>query len=170
MQGKDDKVCFIDGEGKITCPNVVPKHARRVSKLLAGAPLPPPGYLVTVNGKLIGTTFDSGDAFIGNVFVPITYKNQAEAVTEAMKHSRDSVEAELAVLESYGSFPEDKTVVWNQRMVLGRKETNNERGMRRIRETREALELQNRIEAEENAEYKTVVDGKGRSVRIKQTW
>lgn len=166
---KEDEVCFIDGKGNLVCREL-PKHAQRVARINGNVPPPPPSFLVLVNGAWVGTTMDSGDAFIGNVFIPTAFKNRAEAITEALKHGGDSVETKLEVYESYGSFPEDRVSVWDKQMVMGRPETRIERDMRRRRENREHLELQNRIQAEHQAEYRTVIGKGGKPVKVKLTW
>lgn len=147
MGSKDEVVCNVDNSGRLSC---LPKHAQRVARIAErfGRDVDPPVYNVAVNGKWVGEWVNSKNISLGAFFSPTSFPTRKAAENAALVHARDSVETELDVYESYGSFPEDRAVVWNKRMVLGREETADERRLRKADEEYQMRKLQNQIARE----------------------
>jgi len=84
----------------------IPKHARRVYKILGK--VPKPRYNITINGSWIGKYMDF---HAQRVFIPKEWKTKSKAIAEAKKHLS---EGDVEVWECYGSFPEDRAIIWRK--------------------------------------------------------
>lgn len=102
----------------------LPPHAKRVYSLSGGL-LPQPRYNIAVNGTWIGEHKPVENyPFLGNIFFPTNWETKQVAVDYAidiMKSRRslpgymgkvDMRTATIEVFECFGSYPQDRAVVW----------------------------------------------------------
>ena len=98
------------GGSHVQKPERIPAHGRRVYGILGR--LPKPKYIIAVDGAWIGSWHSiPGHEYAGRVFAVREWNSKDAAIQHARKiRSGRTVE----VFEDYGSFPQDRVVIWKR--------------------------------------------------------